>query len=608
MPEMIGKYEIIGMLGAGGIGRVYAARDRQLGRTVAIKSLHAQFVTDKTFVERFREEAKILANLSHPNITTLYDLLDEDDQLHMVMEMVRGHTLEKVLSRLRQLSLKQGQAVLSQATAGLVHAHRMGVVHRDIKPANMMITEAGVLKVMDFGIARVSGSQRLTREGSIVGTLAYMPPEAIRGLESDQRGDLYSLACVVYEMLGGAPPFDLATEYEMIRAHIEVEPPRLREKLPGLPDAVDQTLARALSKAPSDRFATIDEFGRALGTHEVAAQSADVLRAEIFPAVGAVPPLPELPTGTDRSQTGRPSGPRPGADTPSPIDDVVPIPPPPNRTPIIVLAGVVVVILTFIGYEFVLPAFDQPVPLKPTPSVVASNTPPPTRPTPSEQSPTPTTRAPVVTTPVVRAPVVTVPPEPGPVAQPVSRPPVSAPALTPRPPDSPPVADVPLTTPTTEPATAQQVPPSGMMVPAPDHTPPSIPKPPDVVATVARPPVTVPSQTPPAPATTTFLGKVIDNRTSSITMLPNGGKDSIQVRLFGITDPANLNPVEWQTNRSKLKQFLATNGGDIKCHDKGGGTYQCFAKDQDIALWLLRSGLANPGAGAPAEYQQARFR
>jgi serine/threonine-protein kinase len=133
------------------------------------------------------------------------------------MELVRGHTLEDVLSRQRQLSLKQCQAIIAQAVAGLAYAHRMGVVHRDIKPANMMITEAGVVKVMDFGIARVSGSQRLTREGSIVGTLAYMPPEAIRGLESDQRGDLYSLACVVYEMLGGNPPFDLGTEYEMIR-------------------------------------------------------------------------------------------------------------------------------------------------------------------------------------------------------------------------------------------------------------------------------------------------------------------------------------------------------------------------------------------------------
>ena len=192
-PSTIGKYDIIGQLGAGGIGKVYAARDRQLGRTVAIKSLHAQFVSDKSFVERFREEAKILANLSHANITTLYDLLDEDNQLHMVMELVRGHTLEDVLSRQRQLSLKQCQAIIAQAAAGLAYAHRMGVVHRDIKPANMMITEAGVVKVMDFGIARVSGSQRLTREGSIVGTLAYMPPEAIRGLESDQRGRAIAL-------------------------------------------------------------------------------------------------------------------------------------------------------------------------------------------------------------------------------------------------------------------------------------------------------------------------------------------------------------------------------------------------------------------------------
>lgn len=585
-PSTIGKYDIIGQLGAGGIGKVYAARDRQLGRTVAIKSLHAQFVSDKSFVERFREEAKILANLSHANITTLYDLLDEDNQLHMVMELVRGHTLEDVLSRQRQLSLKQCQAIIAQAAAGLAYAHRMGVVHRDIKPANMMITEAGVVKVMDFGIARVSGSQRLTREGSIVGTLAYMPPEAIRGLESDQRGDLYSLACVVYEMLGGNPPFDLGTEYEMIRAHIEEPPVSLRKSLPGLPAAVDDALMRALSKAPADRFATMDEFGRALGLQAVAAQSTDILLTEILPVVGGIAPLPTAtPTARDDStriepaRTARPSAPAPSPAAPHvpPAAEIRTDPKPPSRLPMIVLASVVVAIMAFVGYEFVLPAMS-PEPTKPQ-VAQAPSSPPVTPPRPA---------VPPVQTATV-----------APTIMPVTPPAVPAPVLTPPAPQRPPE-------PPTVVATAQPLPNSSLIMQRPDYTPAPAVKPPDAIPVSA--PATVPTPKPAESPTASYRGKVIDNRTSTITMLPTGAANSVQVKLYGITEPANLNPVEWSANRAKLKEFLASNGGELACQEKAAGAYQCFANNQDVALWMLRAGLANPGAGAPAEYQQARFR
>jgi serine/threonine-protein kinase len=623
-PSTIGKYTIIGQLGAGGIGKVYAARDRQLGRTVAIKSLHAQFVSDKSFVERFREEAKILANLSHANITTLYDLLDEDNQLHMVMELVRGHTLEDVLSTQRQLSLKQCQAVIAQAVAGLAYAHRMGVVHRDIKPANMMITEAGVVKVMDFGIARVSGSQRLTREGSIVGTLAYMPPEAIRGLESDQRGDLYSLACVVYEMLGGNPPFDMGTEYEMIRAHIEEPPASLRKSLPGLPASVDDALMRALSKAPADRFATMDEFGRALGLQAVAAQSTDILLTEILPVVGAVSPLPtatptprEDATKVAPARAARTSTPEPAPAPPGPTD-IRPVPPPPSRLPIVVLASVVTAIVAFVGYEFG-PWNSDPVPAKPPASQVQASQ------VPASQAPasqTQVSQAPASQAPASQSPVSSPPPGRPPASAaataprttPVETPPapasaqtatimpvtpqaVPAPALTPpasqRPPDPQPAI-----------ASTQSLPSSSLIMPPPGYTPP--PKPAET--TLASAPATVRDPKPAPSPTASYRGKVIDNRTSSITMLPTGAANSVQVKLYGITEPPNLNPVEWSANRAKLKQFLASNGEDLACHEKGEGAYQCFANNQDVALWMIRSGLANPGTGAPADYQQARFR
>ncbi len=171
----IGQFELQELLGEGGIGQVFAGRDTVLDRPVAIKSLRRELLNDKSFVERFRIEAKNLAVLTHPNITTLYTLLEQDGSLYMVMELVRGRTLETILSeRGAPFTLEEALAVIAQAADGLAYAHEMGIVHRDIKPANLILTPTGLLKIMDFGIARAQGSQRMTRDGSIVGTLAYM--------------------------------------------------------------------------------------------------------------------------------------------------------------------------------------------------------------------------------------------------------------------------------------------------------------------------------------------------------------------------------------------------------------------------------------------------
>jgi len=211
----IGSYEITGLLGEGGIGQVYAAFDTVLEREVAIKSLRPELLHDNSFVERFRAEATSLARLNHPNITTLYSLLPEAGNLYMVMERVRGDTLDNLLARRNAaLSVTESLAIIAQAADGLDYAHSMGVIHRDIKPANLMITEGGVLKIMDFGIARVRGSQRLTRDGSIVGTLAYVSPEQLRGREGNERSDLYGLAIVLYELLSGSVPFDPQSLFE----------------------------------------------------------------------------------------------------------------------------------------------------------------------------------------------------------------------------------------------------------------------------------------------------------------------------------------------------------------------------------------------------------
>jgi serine/threonine protein kinase len=262
----IGQFEVQELLGEGGIGQVYAARDTVLDRMVAIKSLRAELLSDKSFVARFRGEAKNLALLSHPNITTLYTLLEEGGSLYMVMEMVRGQTLEAILEqRGAPFTTQEALAIIAQAADGLSYAHEMGIVHRDIKPANLILTNTGLLKIMDFGIARAQGAQRMTRDGSIVGTLAYMSPEQCRGQEVDGRTDQYSLAIVLYEMLTGKVPFEATTDYELMQAHINSPPEWPSRRVPGIAPHAEKALMKALSKKAHDRFPALTAFKEALG-------------------------------------------------------------------------------------------------------------------------------------------------------------------------------------------------------------------------------------------------------------------------------------------------------------------------------------------------------
>jgi eukaryotic-like serine/threonine-protein kinase len=266
MTKKIGQYELGELLGEGGLGQVHAAFDTVLQRQVAMKSLRPELLNDTNFLERFRVEATSLARLNHPNITTIYSLIPDEKNLYMVMELVRGHTLDDILQKRKApIDIRESLAIIAQAADGLAYAHSMGVIHRDIKPANLMIAENGVLKIMDFGIARVRGSQRLTRTGSIVGTLAYMAPEQLRGEEGDEASDLYSLAIVLYEMLSGSPPFGATSEYDLMQAQINQRPERLIPRVPGLESAVESALLRALAKKPAQRFSSTRAFSDALG-------------------------------------------------------------------------------------------------------------------------------------------------------------------------------------------------------------------------------------------------------------------------------------------------------------------------------------------------------
>jgi serine/threonine protein kinase len=276
---MIGHYRIVELLGSGAMGTVHVAVDTFIERAVAIKSLRPELTRDPDFVSRFRAEATSLARLNHPNITTLYSPILEGSDLYMVMELVRGRPLDDVLrERGKPVGVKESLAIIAQAADGLSYAHQMGVIHRDIKPANLMIGNDGRVKIMDFGIARVQGSVRLTRAGTAVGTPLYMSPEQCRGKEGDERSDLYSLAIVLYELLSGAPPFTGTTEYDLIQAQINTNPPPLVPRAVGVTPELESAIMTALAKQPEQRFPSVRAFSDAIGATALRLDATSVVR------------------------------------------------------------------------------------------------------------------------------------------------------------------------------------------------------------------------------------------------------------------------------------------------------------------------------------------
>jgi hypothetical protein len=305
--QTVGKYRIVSRLGRGGMGTVYKAVDQTLEREVAIKILNPD-LADAEVLKRFRAEAVTLARLNHPNIATLYELTQHGDDLLMVMEFVRGETFDRLSDRLGPLPFERAAALCAQVLDALGHAHHAGIVHRDLKPANLMASDSGLVKVMDFGIARMVGTEHLTTDGYMMGTPAYMAPEQVMGNEVDGRADLYAMGVVLYRLLTANLPFKADTAIAMAQKQLKDPPTPLRQFRAELPATCQSILDRALAKAPGDRFQSAEEFRSALGypttfapapadaTSTMAVPSAAAMTVTALSPVSAVPqPLIQLP-------------------------------------------------------------------------------------------------------------------------------------------------------------------------------------------------------------------------------------------------------------------------------------------------------------------------
>jgi serine/threonine protein kinase/Tfp pilus assembly protein PilF len=275
LDQSIGRYKIIATLGTGGMGEVYLAHDTRLGRKIALKLLPEQFTTDKDRLRRFEQEARAASGLSHPNVCVIYEVGEtEDDRHYIAMEYVDGVTLREHMTEAR-LKLSEVLDVAVQVASGLAAAHEVGVMHRDIKPENIMLRRDGYLKVLDFGLAKLTepeasdvaatpGARVTTDTGVVMGTSRYMSPEQARGLAVDARTDIWSLGVVVYEMVTGEAPFKGETTSDVIVSILDREPQLLEHYRPAVPAELQEIVSKTLSKNREERYQTIEELAAKL--------------------------------------------------------------------------------------------------------------------------------------------------------------------------------------------------------------------------------------------------------------------------------------------------------------------------------------------------------
>ena len=262
------RYEIISKTGVGGMATVYKAKDTVLNRNVAVKVLKEEFITDEEFVKRFNSEAQAADSLSHPNIVSIYDVGNEDNIYYIVMELVRGKTLKQIITEEGALPWKWSVNIAMQIASALETAHKNNIVHRDIKPHNIIITEDGVAKVTDFGIAKAVSNSTITAFGTTIGSVHYFSPEQAKGGYTDAKSDIYSLGVVMYEMLTGKVPFDSDTSVSVALKHMQETPVAPMDVNENIPQAVNDIILKAMQKEPMTRYqsatAMLNNLARAL--------------------------------------------------------------------------------------------------------------------------------------------------------------------------------------------------------------------------------------------------------------------------------------------------------------------------------------------------------
>ncbi|MDP7060116.1 MAG: protein kinase [Candidatus Marinimicrobia bacterium] len=267
LPYLLGSYTLIEEIGRGGMGIVYRGQHNVLERPVAVKMLSPYLVSDQELKARFYSEAKLQASLTHHGMVTLYEFLEEKGNLFLVMELVKGRPLSKVIGKeVGPMPAERAVHVFTQILDAFSYAHNHSVVHRDAKPANILITKDDVVKITDFGIARIIGQVGLTQTGQKVGTPHYMSPEQVLGKLIDLRSDIYTLGITFYEMIAGRLPMDSDTEFNIMEFHIKHNPPDPREFYPHIPDELVQAVFKSLEKDPSKRFQSCRDFKLAIGS------------------------------------------------------------------------------------------------------------------------------------------------------------------------------------------------------------------------------------------------------------------------------------------------------------------------------------------------------
>lgn len=249
------RYQIIKSIGEGGMANVYLAYDTILDRNVAVKVLRGDLATDEKFVRRFQREALSASSLSHPNIVEVYDVGEDNGQYYIVMEYIEGCQLKQLLKKRGKLTLSEVIDIMLQISDGLSVAHDAYIIHRDIKPQNIMILDSGLVKITDFGIAMAMNSTQLTQTNSVMGSVHYLPPEQANGKGSTLQSDIYSMGILMYELLTGELPYKGDNAVEIALKHLKEKFPSIREKMPEIPQSVENIIIKATAKNPKNRYA-----------------------------------------------------------------------------------------------------------------------------------------------------------------------------------------------------------------------------------------------------------------------------------------------------------------------------------------------------------------